>query len=59
MGASIYFSSNFTTSVIFHIIRSKAKIFKFYVNVLLIKRDDFFSANVNNFTCYTEHAEEA
>ncbi len=37
-----YFLSNFTTSVIFRIIRSKAKILKFNVNLLLIKGDDFF-----------------
>jgi hypothetical protein len=50
-----HFSSNFTTSVIFRIIRSYAKFFKFDVNLLLIQRDDFFRANVNNFTFYTEH----
>ena len=44
MGSCTYFFSNFTTSVIFRIIRSKAKIFKFDVNLLLIKRDDFFRA---------------
>jgi hypothetical protein len=37
-----YLSSNFTTIVIFHIIKSKAKIFKFGVNLLLIKRDEQF-----------------
>ncbi len=36
--------------------KSKAKIFKFDVNLLLIKCDDFFRANMNNFTFYTEHA---
>ncbi len=41
------------------IIKSKAKIFKFDVNLLLIKRDDFFGANMNTFTFYTEHAGEA
>jgi hypothetical protein len=50
------FSSNFTSSVIFGIIRSKAKIFKFDVNLSIIKRDDFFRANVNNLTFYTEQA---
>jgi hypothetical protein len=53
-----YFSSNCTTSVIFRIIESKAKIFKFNVNLLLIKRDDFYRANMNNFTFYTEHSGE-
>ncbi len=53
------FWSNFTTGVIFRIIRSKAKFFKFDVNLSFVKRDDFFRANVNNFTFYTEHAEEA
>ncbi len=52
------FLSNFTTSVIFRIMRSKAKIFKFDVNLSLIKRDDFFRANMSNFTFYTEHAGE-
>jgi hypothetical protein len=51
-----YFSPNFTTSVIN---KSKAKIFKFDVNLYLIKRDDFFRANMNNFSFYTEHAGEA
>ncbi len=58
MGPSTYFLSNFTTSVIFLINKSKAKIFKFDVNLFLIKRDDFFRANMNNFTFYTEHAGE-
>ncbi len=49
-------SSNFTTSVIFRITRSEAKIFKFDVNLLLIKRNDFFRANMDNFTSYAEHA---
>ncbi len=53
------FSSTFTTSVIFRIIISIAKIFKFDVNLSFIKRDDFYRANVNNFTFYTEHAGEA
>jgi hypothetical protein len=48
MGPFTYFSSNFTTRVIFGIIRSKAKILKFDVNLLLIKRDDFFLANMDN-----------
>jgi hypothetical protein len=52
------FSSNFTTSVTFSIIKSKAKIFIFDVKLLLIKRDDFFRANISNFTFYTEHAGE-
>jgi hypothetical protein len=59
MRAYTCFSSNFTSSVIFRIIRSKAKFFKFDVNLSFIKRDDFFRANVNNFTVYTEHAGEA
>jgi hypothetical protein len=42
----------------FRIIKSKAKIFKFDVNLLQIKRDDFLRANMNNFTFYTEHAGE-
>jgi hypothetical protein len=53
------FWSNFTSGVIFRIIRRKAKFFKFDVNLSFIKCDDFFRANVNNFTFYTEHAEEA
>jgi hypothetical protein len=48
----------FTTSVIFRIIKSKAKIFKFNVNLLLIKRTDFFRIYRNNFTFYKEHAGE-
>ncbi len=39
-------------------IKSKDKIFKLDVNLLQIKRDDFFRANMNNFTFYTEHAGE-
>jgi hypothetical protein len=39
-------------------IKSKAKIYKLDVNLLQIKHDDFFRANMNNFTFYTEHAEE-
>ncbi len=58
MGAYKYFSSYFTTSVIFRINKSKAKIFKFDVNLFLIKRDDFLRTNMNNFTLYTEHAGE-
>ncbi len=42
----------------FRIIRSEAKILKFDVNLLVIKRDDFFRAIVNNFTFYTEYAGE-
>jgi hypothetical protein len=53
-----YFLSNFTISVIFRIIKSKAKIFKFNLNLLLIKRVEFFRAYMNNFTFYTEHAGE-
>ncbi len=52
MGTCTYFSSNFTTSVIIRIIKSKAKIFKFDVKLFLIKRDDFFRAIMNNFTFY-------
>jgi hypothetical protein len=59
MGGCTCFWSDFTTNVIFRIIRSKAKIFKFDVNLSFIKRDDFFRTIVNNFTFYTEHAEEA
>ncbi len=59
IGLYTCFSSNFTTSVIFHIIRSTAKILKFDVNLSFIKRDDFFRANMNHFTFYTEHAGEA
>jgi hypothetical protein len=33
-------------------------IFKFYVNLLRIKRDDFLHATMNNFTFHTEHAGE-
>jgi hypothetical protein len=50
--------SNFTTNVIFHIFKSKAKIFKFGVDLLLIRRNDFFRANMNNFPFYSEHAKE-
>jgi hypothetical protein len=53
-----YFLSNFTTSLIFCIIKSKAKIFKFNVNLLLIKCDDFLCTYFDNFTFYTEHAGE-
>jgi hypothetical protein len=53
MGTCTYFSSNFTTSVIIRIIKSKAKIFKFDVKLFLIKREDFFRAIRNNFTFYT------
>jgi hypothetical protein len=35
-----YFSSKFTASVILCIIKSKAKIFKFDVNLFLINRDE-------------------
>ncbi len=35
-----------------------AKIFQFDVNLLLIKRENFFRANVNNYTFYTDHAGE-
>ncbi len=52
-------SSYFTTIVIFRINKSKAKIFKFDSKLFFIKRDDFFRANMNNFTFYTEHAGEA
>ncbi len=52
------FLSNFTTSVNFRIIKSKAKIVKFSVNLLLIKRDDFLRAYRNNCTSYREHAGE-
>jgi hypothetical protein len=45
----IYFLSNYTTSVIFRIIK-KAKVFKFDVSLSLIKRGDFFRVNMNNFT---------
>ncbi len=38
--------------------KSKAKIVKFNVNLLLIKRDGFFRAYMNNCTPYTEHARE-
>ncbi len=41
IGAYTCFTSNFTINVIFRIIRSKAKIFKFDVNLSFIKRDDF------------------
>ncbi len=53
-----YFLSNFTTSVNFCVIKSKAKIVKFSVNLLLIKRDDFLRAYINNRTSYPEHAGE-
>ncbi len=53
-----YFLSNFTTSVNFRVIKSTAKIVKFSVNLLLIKRDDFLRAYRNNCTSYTEHAGE-
>jgi hypothetical protein len=39
-------------------IKSKAKIFQFNVNLYLIQRDDFFRANMNKFTSYMEHAAE-
>jgi hypothetical protein len=42
----------------FRIMRSKAKILKLDVNLLVIKRDDFFRSIVNNFTFYTEYAGE-
>ncbi len=42
----------------FRIMRSKAKILKLDVNLLVIKRDDFFRFIVNNFTFYTEYAWE-
>jgi hypothetical protein len=58
MGICTYFFSNFTTSLIFRINKSKAKNFKFHVNLFLIKRDNFFRANRNNFTFYTDHAGE-
>jgi hypothetical protein len=32
--------------------------FKFYINLLLVKRDDFFRANMNSFTFYTEDARD-
>ncbi len=48
----------FHLELIFRIIKSKAKIFKFDVKLLQIKCDDFFGANMNNFTFYTEHAGE-
>ncbi len=53
MGTSTYFSSYFTNSVN-SIYKSKAKIFKFDVNLFLIKCDDFLPANMNNFTFYME-----
>jgi hypothetical protein len=39
-------------------VKSKAKIFKFNINLLLIKHDDFLCAYMDNFTFYTEHAGE-
>ncbi len=52
------FLSVFWSCVIFRIIKSKAKIFQFDVNLYLIQRDDFFRANMNEFTSYMEHAGE-
>ncbi len=52
------FKSNFTTSVNFRVIKSKAKIVKLNLNLLLIKRDDFFHAYMNNVMSYTEHSGE-
>jgi hypothetical protein len=49
----------FTTSIIFSIINSEAKISKYDVHLLLIKHNDFFHANLNNFTFYTEMLEKS
>jgi hypothetical protein len=58
MGGYTYFLSYFTTSVIFRINKSKGKIFKFDINLFLIKRDNFLHTNMKNVTFYTEHAGE-
>ncbi len=59
MKSCTYFLSNFTTSELnIRIIKSKAKIVKFNVNLLFIKRDDFLRTYMNNCTSYTEHAGE-
>jgi hypothetical protein len=42
----------------FRIMRSKAKILKLGVNLLVIKREDFFRSIMNNFTFNTEYAGE-
>ncbi len=47
-----YLLPNFNDSLILSIVKSNTPIFKWNINLLLIKRDDFFSANVHNFSFY-------
>ncbi len=49
-----------TCSYLEHLIMSRrqVKIFQFNIKLILIWRDDFFRANMNNFTFCTEHAGE-